>query len=253
VTDTGIPFVLLSTQRNGSTWVMSVLNGFEDVAGHDELLLPRRRSPDRRWDSDFAYPRYVESAAEYGRVRPFSVFRYLDAFYRSPGTVGFKLMYSEVKRYPEVLPYLMRRRARVIHLVRRNHLDVLVSFEVKRALGQAHVLTTQERPPDVTVELETASLVKKLKRLQRKHELGRRLLRVCRLRHVEVVYEDLVRDETQFDRIRELLAIPADEPLPASHIVRSRRGRQGDVIENYDDVRRTLESSEFAVLLDDGS
>jgi LPS sulfotransferase NodH len=251
VTDTGIPFVLFSTQRNGSTWVMSVLNGFESVAGHDELLLPRRRSPDRRWDSDFAYPRYVETRGKYGRVRPFSVFRYLDAFYRLPGTVGFKLMYSEIKRYPEVLPYLMRRGVRVVHLVRRNHLDVLLSFEVKRALGQAHVLTTQERPPDVTVELDTASLVKNLKRLQRKHELGRRLLRVCRLKHVEVVYEELVRDEAQFDRIRDLLGIPAGEPLPASHIVKSRRGRQRDVIANYDDVRRALQGSGFAGLLDD--
>ena len=244
------PFVLFSTQRSGSTWVMSVLNGFDSVSGHDELLLPRRRSPYRRWDSDFAYTRYVESRGDVGGIRPFSVWRYLDGFYRRPGAVGFKLMYSQVKSYPEVLPYLMRRRALAVHLVRRNHLDVLLSFAVKRAIGQAHVLATQERPPDPTIELGTHTLLADLRRLERRHALGRRVLRVCRLPHIEVAYEDLVADEMQFRRVLDFLGVPADGTLPTSHILKSRRGSHRDVIGNYDAVRSALQGSEFAALLD---
>jgi hypothetical protein len=230
---------------------MSVLNGYEPVAGHDELLLPRRRSPDRRWDSDFSYARYIESKERYGRLRPFSVYRYLDDFYARPGAVGFKLMYSQVKSYPEVLAYLRRRRVRVIHLVRRNHLDVLLSFAVKRAIGQAHVLEAEERPPDPTVELDPRTLVHDLKRLERHHALGRRVLQAFRLPHVEVSYEALAADDANFRPVLDFLGVPPNGALPASHILKSRRGTHRDVIANYDAVRSVLTGSKFAALLDE--
>ena len=56
-------FVVFTTQRTGSTWLMSVLNNQDGVSGQGELFLPRPRSQERRWDSEFAWPRYVESRA----------------------------------------------------------------------------------------------------------------------------------------------------------------------------------------------
>jgi len=194
-------FVVLTTQRNGSTWLMSVLNSLDGVSGQGELFLPRPRTPERRWDSDFAHPRYVESAARFGTRRPRSVFRYLDDLYSAPHSVGFSLMYSQLRSFPEILVFLMRDRIPVIHLVRRNHLDVLISFAVKGRIGQAHILSPAERPREISVELDTASLLKDLERLQHKHDVGRRVLRVCRLRHIEVGYEDLVADPADFRRV----------------------------------------------------
>jgi LPS sulfotransferase NodH len=248
----GTPFVVLTTQRNGSTWVMSVLNSLDGVSGQGELFLPRPRSPDVRWDSGFAYPRYVESHEEVGRVRPFSVFRYLDRFYRtSPGAVGFKLMYSQVRSYPETLAYLVRRRIPVVHLVRRNHLDVLISFAVKREIGRAHILTGGDRPANVRVELPTESLVRDLERLQRKHDVARKLLRGLRLTHLEVSYEQLAADPGRFDEVLEFLDLPTTAETARSNIVRTRTGSQRDVVTNYDDVRRVLEGTGFAALLDE--
>lgn len=229
---------------------MSVLNGLPDVTAQGELFLRRRRSAERRWDSGFAYPYYVESTARHGRLRPFSVFRYLDALYGAPGSVGFKLMYSQVRDYPEIVPYLMRKRIRVVHLVRRNHLDVLISFAIKREIGKAHLLAQEDRPEDLHVDLDTGSLVKDLRRLQFKHDVGRKLLRTCRLRHIEVAYEDLVADQRHFERVLEFLRVPAEQELPESNIFKTRIGRQADVIRNYDDVRAALRGSQFAALLD---
>lgn len=244
------PFVIFTTQRSGSTWLASVLNGFDDVVAHDELLLRRKRSLEPRWDSDFAYPRYVESDTRYGRLRPLSVFSYLNALYASPGWVGFKLMYSDVKAYPEVLPYLLGKRVRVVHLVRRNHLDVLISFAVKREIGKAHVLATEDRPQDLSVELDTASLLRDLEKLQRKHDLARRLLRAGRFRQLEIAYEDLAGDRSSFGAVLAFLGIPPTAEIADSNIVRTRQGAQGDVVTNYDDVRRTLAGTRFAALLD---
>jgi LPS sulfotransferase NodH len=246
----GAHFVVFTTQRNGSTWLISVLNGLENVTAHGELFLRRPRSPERRWDSDFAYPRYVESKAEHGSFRPFSVYRYLRAVYGAPGSVGFKLMYSQVRDFPEIVPYLMRERLRVVHLVRRNHLDVLISFAIKREIGKAHLLAQEDRPRDMQIDIDTRSLLKDLRRLQFKHDVGRRVLKACRLPHVEVAYEDLVADQRHFERVLEFLRVPAEQGLPESNIFKTRVGRQADVIRNYDDVRRILLNSRFAPLLD---
>jgi LPS sulfotransferase NodH len=246
----GTHFVVFTTQRNGSTWLISVLNGLENVTAHGELFLKRPRSPERRWDSDFSYPRYVESKAEHGSVRPLSVFRYLRAIYREAGSIGFKLMYSQVRDFPEIIPYLMKNRIRAVHLVRRNHLDVLISFAIKREIGKAHLLAQEDRPRDIRVDIDTGSLLKDLRRLQFKHDVGRRLLRASRLRHMEVAYEDLVHEQAHFERVLEFLDLSTEQALPKSMIFKTRVGRQADVIKNYEDVRETLLNSQFATLLD---
>jgi len=243
-------FVVFTTQRNGSTWFMSVLNGLDGVAAHGELFLPRRRSEEERWDSDFARPRYVEYQENSGGARPFSIFKYLDAFYRSKDATGFKLMYSQLRLFPELLPYLARKNIRVVHLVRRNHLDVLVSFAIKRQIDQAHVLINQDRPTGITVNIPVDSLLRDVRRLQFKHDFGRALLRVSRLRHVEITYEELVTNQLRFSDVLRFLDIPPSVELPASNIVKSRLGSQREVISNYDEVRRVLAGSRFTHLLE---
>ena len=202
-------FVVLTTQRNGSTWLMSLLNSVDDVSAYGELFLPRPRSPERRWDSDFSYPRYVESRTQVGSVRPVSVYRYLSSLYERQGSVGFKLMYSQLKSYPEILPYLIQHRIPVVHLVRRNHLDVLISFEIKRKIGKAHILVAEDRPADIQVELDTSSMME-LRKLKLKHDLGRKLLSMTTLRHLEVAYEDLVSGEARLANVLEFLDLTGD-------------------------------------------
>jgi LPS sulfotransferase NodH len=244
------PFVVFTTQRSGSTWVMSVLNTYEDVTGQGELFLRRPRSPERRWDSDFAHSRYVESKAEYGRVRPFSTFRYLDAFFAQGPHVGFKLMYDQLRSYPEILVHLLRRRVRVVHLVRENHLDVLISFALKREIGKAHMLDAKDRPQEPSVELPTASLLRQIRWLQLKHDAARHLLRASRLRHLEVTYEQLVRDPSRYEEILAFLGVSTTGETPRSHILKTRVGGQRDVVSNYDEVARVLAGTRFASLLE---
>jgi LPS sulfotransferase NodH len=159
-------------------------------------------------------------------------------------------MYSQALAYPEIVPYLMRRRIRVVHLVRRNHLDVLISFELKRAIGKAHILSPNDRPRNLAVEIDTTSLLRDLRRLQLKHSVGRHVLRLSGLRHIEVAYEDLVTDPTRFADVLEFLSIQPPNALPRSNILKSRGGSQREAVSNYDAVRRVLERSDFAGLLE---
>ena len=124
-------FVVLTTHRSGSQWVMSTLSNYQGVSAHGELFLPRPRLPTKKRDSNLVYARFIETKFGHFTARPFSVFSYLNTLYSMPGKVGFKLMYKQLGLYPEILAYLLRHHVHVIHLVRRNYLDVMLSYAVK--------------------------------------------------------------------------------------------------------------------------
>lgn len=246
----GSKFVVMTSNRSGSVWVMSTLSSLENVNAQGELFLPRPRASEKRWDSDFAIPRFIETKPKGLAFRPFSVFSYLNALYNSPGAVGFKLMYKQLGLYPEILAYLIRRRIRVVHLVRKRHLDVMISYAVKAKIGRAHILSGQLAPADMRVELNTKNLVKQLKWLQKKQIIARNLLNWCRLPHMEIAYEDLLRDQSNFSMIVDFLSIKSTENVPQSTLVKIRKGGHRDVISNYDEVKKVLTNTKFAELLD---
>ncbi len=245
-----IKFVVFTTNRSGSTWVMSTLNNLPNVTAQGELFLPRPRKKEQRWDSDFSIPRYIETRHRGPVVRPFSVFKYLDNLYKTSGCVGFKLMYRQLGLYPEILVYMLRHQTRVVHLVRQNHLDVLVSYAVKAKLGQAHLLSGQTAPEDLQVELDTKNLLSQLERLQNKQILARKLLYWTRLPHIEACYEELVQDPQQFGKIWEFLSTRPEDHGAGSNVVKIRKGGQRDVIRNYNEVREVLTNSKFVTLLE---
>jgi len=229
---------------------MSTLSAVPHVTAQGELFLPRVRSSERRWDSEFACPRFIETKSGNWTFRPFSVFSYLNCLFNTSGTVGFKLMYAQLALYPEILAYLIRHRIRVVHLVRQNHLDVVISYAVKAKLGQAHVLVGQSVPENIRVELDTRNLVRQLTWLQKKQSIARRLLSCCRLPNLEITYEDLLCNPSYFQSVWNFLSIKTDEARPKSTTVKIRRGRQGDVVSNYEEVKKVLAHSKFSHLIE---
>ena len=244
-------FVVFTTNRSGSEWVISTLNNFQNVSAHGELFLPRPRILDKKWDAEFAYTRFVETKFERLTFRPFSVFSYMGTLYNMPGKVGFKLMYKQLGLYPEILPYLIRNRIHVIHLLRQNHLDVMLSYAVKAKIGQAHLLVGQSAPNELRVELDARNLVRQLAWLQKQQNIAQKLLAWCGLPHVEVTYEDLVQDQTHyFYIITDFLSINSREQMPQSPLTKIRRGTHRDMISNYDQVKEVMANSKFASLLE---
>ena len=242
------PFIILTSPRSGSTWLVSLLNQMQGTTTYGELFLPRKRSG--KWDADFAYPRFVEARQAGQRNRPAEVFKYLDTLYQQPGAVGFKLMYSHLRRYPELLAYLLVHRVRVVHLVRKNPLDLLISRAVKRKLQQAHRLANEPAVQGVQVELNTDTLLKKLQIKQRKMNRARNLLRWSGLRQIEVGYEELQTDPTAFPGLCRFLSIESDGKMPESKFQKVRRESQTQVLKNYGEVRQVLEGTGYMVYLD---
>jgi len=244
-------FVVLSSQRSGSTWLISILNQLEDAAAFGELFLYRRRTtgPDET-RFEFDYPRYLESTPTGLSFRPFSVFAYLDQFYNRPGTIGFKLMYSQWRKYPELLLYFWRQNIRIIHLVRRNHLNVILSRRMKAVTQQAHLVTGAAPSSLPPIELDSATLVRRLRQQQRSVATARRFLQLSRLPHLELAYEDLVQDSAQFDCLWSFLGINPQRSLPQSRLKKIATRQHRDLIGNYEQVRARLADTPFAHLLE---
>jgi LPS sulfotransferase NodH len=226
-------FVVLSSQRSGSTWLISLLNQLDDAAAFGELFLHRRRTAESDHTRfEFDYPRYLESSP--AGLRPWSVFAYLDQFYERSGTVGFKLMYSQWRKYPELLLYFWRHHVQIVHLVRRNHLNVLLSRHIKNMTQQAHLVSAAGLPlPRFDpVELDATTLVRRLRLQQWSIAAARQLLRLNRLPHLELAYEDLLQDPAHFDCLWEFLDInpqrhsPSIAPQKNSHPPTPRPHRQ---------------------------
>ncbi|MFB5622043.1 MAG: Stf0 family sulfotransferase [Candidatus Nitrosomaritimum yanchengensis] len=237
-------FVILSTQRSGSTWVADILNGIEGVKVYGEQFLPEKRS----WDvGEVDFPRFIEY--ENHGIRPVSIFRYLDELYGQVENVGFKLMYSQIQQLPETFLYLILKRVKVIHLVRTNYLDVLLSTKMAEARGQFHLTSSGDSLDMLQVHLDPEYVLKRVRRQQKKVNIFRNLLKMCSSSHLEVQYESLLKNPENFQVMFTFLGFKAPEQMPRSRLSRIREGQHGDEISNYIEVRDTLVEHGFEHLL----
>lgn len=240
-------FVILTSQRSGSTWLVSLLNQLKDTTAYGELFLPRKHV--ENWDADFAYPRFDEVKGQMTGIRPARVFHYLDGVYQHHGAVGFKLMYTQLYRYPELLLYFWTHHVRVIHLVRKNALDFVISQTLKRKIQKAHRLADEAPLEDVQVELDPKTLIRRLQVRQRKTKRGQMILRLSGLRTIDIGYEDLQKDATVFQSLCRFLSIETDA-MPQSRFQKVHRKSQGQIIKNYSEVKKVLEGTHFLSYLD---
>jgi len=242
-------FVILATQRTGSTWLTDMLDSHPAVASYEELFLPAEdhRKTWGRSDREFFHEYYDRHVA--GRRWPLSVpffsLRYLEELYAPrPGieAIGLKLMYSQVKRYPWLLAYMVLRRVRVLHLVRTNLLDVVVSQETARARRQYHAYTSAAVDHSA-VDLRTDQLVSQLQSLQRSVDAIRLLLRLLPAPSLEISYEDLSSGDDALDDAFEFLGVAPQSVT--SRFAKLNRGPKQTLIANYSDVERALRETPF--------
>lgn len=244
-------FVLLSTQRSGSTWVIDKLNRLPNANVYGELLLRTERT----WDAgSLDFPRFIEAENTEATVpvRPFTMWAYLEELYNKPGLTGFKLMYSAIRQYPEVLYYLVRHRIKVVHLVRENYLNMLISSDIRMKTGQPHLQKSggSQAPDHPQIVLPLDTLLDRLRHLQRKSTLVRSALQVSGLSCMEITYETLRDDNERFEEIYDFLNVDSGDERPKSSLRKIRTGGHRETIINYDEVRDLLSASEFKNLLE---
>lgn len=226
---------------------MDRLNALNGVSANGELFLGYgRRAPAVAELAEFE--RFESAPASGLLTRLPRVYAYLNKLFRSASTVGFKLMYSQLRRYPEILVYLALRRVRIVHLVRLNGIDVIVSEELARLTGVSHATGTEigESP---SIYIDPSNLVFRLQKLRRHAKFAEWVIRLSSCPHLTVNYEAMVQGDQEFLRILGFLDIPA--PARQSQSILEKRGTRAhrDSISNYGAVKQALESTPFSDLL----
>lgn len=250
-------FVLLSTQRSGSSWVIDMLNSHLNVSAYSELFL--RASKEHPtwagatdvvlWNAYWHRTRGNRKIAFLDRAQ--ACFRYLDTVYSSQDesmqSAGFKLMYSQLRQHPFLLySYLLVNRVSIIHLVRSNFLNVLLSEKASLLRNTAHARVEVQR---VQVLLQADTLLDSLRKKEWKIKLARVLFSHLGLPYLEVTYEELVADSTRFSDILDFLGIEGNTRELQSPLTKLNKGSHRQLIANYDEVRQLLEGTRYADLL----
>ena len=248
-----VPFVLLTSPRSGSTWVVDTLATHPQVTAYGEVFMPGR-TRDPRWGAQGFpfYARYLQDRTR--RAHPLTPTTYLRALYRSTDAraVGFKLMYGQARRHPSVAAYLGLRRVRVVHLIRENGLDVALS---RRAAAERRVTSHADAagaPETVRLIVPTQALVQELRAHERSVRMARRMLRAARMPVLELTYEQLFSDTAaNLESILGFLGLEPDSRSVAPRLRKVNVSGHAERIANYEDVRRVLTEAGFGSLLRD--
>ncbi len=246
-------FVLLTTTRSGSTWLVDLLHQHPDVTMFGEMFHPHKR----KWfvgSGDL--PEYVEFPRK--KPRPFSVFHYLDELYAaSSQAVGFKCMYAYLRFYPELLYYLPRYQIAVIHLVRENLLDVVISHERMRQTGITHQSETGERVvwnrglnknTDV-IYLDPDQTLKFMQKRERQVRIMRSLTAILPGPNIELQYEKLSTNRDEILRLYAFLGV-SSESAGASQLKKIVTKERQDVILNWHELSSVLEKTPYRRFLE---
>ena len=249
-------FIVLSTQRSGSTWVIDMLNSHSEILAFSELLLENatgrsrwggskrmefwndyfstRRANDPDLESDHALPDYLDR-----------VFDHRDGV----DAVGFKVMYGQLGAFPRLWRYLVDHEVAVIHLIRSNYLDVFVSRELAHARDLYH-LREDRSPGSRQIVIDPCGLPTRL--AEHEAEIGR-INQMCESEGVpllQITYERLRDDLVEFDTILRFLSVPGKTRSLQSGLRRINTRGQSEVIKNYADVVDALKGSRFEIFLE---
>lgn len=180
------------------------------------------------------------------------LFRYLDYLYaprRGFRAIGFKLMYDQVRQFPQVLAYLRSRRAKVLHLTRLNLLDIVLSRKANQARRFAHARSPEEREM-IRVHVDTSQLVPALLRLERERAGARTILRAFHVEVHELAYESLLANDRLLAETLRFLGIEvAGVDELTAVMLKLAPDSQREIIENYDEVALRLTGTRFQPFL----
>lgn len=249
-------FVIVSTQRSGSAWVVDILNAQPGIVAYEEIFLRRSaygaktKYGDRELDkwNTFSADNRDRLAPRYRRI-----FTYLDQVYWIQGngpavaqSRGFKVMYDQLRRIPEILWYVRRHKIRIIHLIRRNTFDILLSGAIRDQIGIAHPRSAVERP---TVYLDPHSTLKSIRKKETVLKISRSVLSRFGVPYREFFYEDLVEDSSRFLEVIGFIGGDRNDAKIESKLSKVNRWHYSEIIENYSALKTSFENTRYKKFL----
>lgn len=239
-------FAIISMQRSGSGWFETLLNSHMNVSSNGEIfsVMDRRQN--------------VSSI-----IKTLDTVYNLDLFTSASknecsAAVGFKWMLNQglMQYHKEIVEYFNRRGVSVIFLFRRNLLRRLVSVlansydryaKMLNGTHKSHVHSHQEAEALSRYKpaINSTLLIAELKEMEL--TAAKAFEYFNSTRHIVLYYEDLVKNRKKLKEVLEFLRLP--QMKLKSRQVKIHRGTLSEHIQNWNDVKKTLNGTEYGSLL----
>ncbi|MDH3646252.1 MAG: sulfotransferase [Gammaproteobacteria bacterium] len=273
------PFVILSSQRSGSTFVRIWLNHHSEIHSYGEVFLRHYESADgfkaycardfaSRWLFRIGHSRLVRGL-RLGIFPKSLVGAYLNELlygenYPAPWTdvgnkvndtqarkkksvIGLKLMYNTIRQYPALEKWIFEQNPNVIHLTRENLLRKYVSMVRLNITRVAHIKAESSMKKKVNIDvknfIEFADSHTATVAMYRD-----RLLQVSP--YLELSYEEFFADTgAAKDNILDFLEL-GNQEMPFPEMKKIGSNDLSDDIENWDEVCNALVDTNYEKFLD---
>lgn len=235
-------FAILSTQRSGSGWFETLLNSHMNVSSNGEIFSVKVR-----------------------RANASTIIENLDKLYNldwfssaskneCTAAVGLKWMLNQglMQNHEQILEYFKAKGVSVIFLFRRNLLRRMISilgntydrdFKLLNGTHKSHVHSPREAEILASYKpvINTTTLIRELKQVQK--TMTKALGIFNSTRHIVLYYEDVLNNRTKLLDVQDFLRVPRRNLT--SRQVKIHKGSFSDHVANWDDVKRTLNGTEF--------
>ena len=241
-----VKFVILSTQRSGSTFFRKYIGSHPQIDSRGEIFISKH------WDDNGHEDRYYHYCVQSNFYRLCAkiglhcliVPAFLDSFYKnasaSTNAKGFKLMYNQADKFGIFSSILKSENIVFIHFIRKNLLKMLVSRKLLNATNIAH---STVKLPQRTIELDTDNIIATLTRIDTKISLYKNRLR--KFNALEVCYETFVENPVEKSKaVLQYLSLDTEVKL-STDLKKISSNNLKNVLSNYKEVKRTLMNTRF--------
>lgn len=248
-------FILLGTQRTGTTLIRTSLDSHPDILCCGEVF-ELGRNPYRNDDGYWSY----STRSVYHRLRsgllPGTVAKeYLERLFfdQRYSAVGFKLMLSQCKAKPFIWPLLTQYELKAVLVIRRNALKTLISRRTAAASGVYHISNTLKAKSAVRswnarkIHLDSTSLLLELESIVSERDQWRSLIGNT-FELLEVYYEDYTKDQDSMNSKLQNFLNVNEYPLK-SDLRKVNPDKLEQILGNFGEVRQVLEGTKFEEFL----
>jgi hypothetical protein len=247
----GRPILIIADARTGSSWCAQILDSHPAVRFYGEVFIHNIRPHELGLPHAPANPRGFSQLpapplifAQYAHQHrgAFKVWRYLYSLLNQPTlppVLGFKFMYSQWIVHPSVLLWASAHRARVIHLVRTNQLQRVMSSHVFKATQVPHATERVQIPP---FRVDPSAVISAVRGAERRVTKARAVLRTVPVRTLEVSYEALRREPDRVSRrLFHALGLEPVEYQPRGKTRQVVDRPYDQIVSNYAELRNELD------------
>jgi LPS sulfotransferase NodH len=260
-------FILLGHARSGSTLLICSLSQHPNIHLFGELFNTVEDERHRSFRSGLRFPQSARAPGDDVTVNETDFYRYGDdgaeflrrhVFYEhahAPLAVGFKLFYQQARTTSgarRVWHYLRAHpEVRVVHLLRRNLLESLLSLRIALATDEWARPRGQQTPPAPAprLHLSPAECAGYFARIERQRESARRRFKAHPVLEVEYERDLCGRFGETVREVESFLGVPVGgESAAAPQLEKQGRGALSERISNYGELQSHFRHSPYAHL-----